>query len=93
MPMPPRLVRVLAGNRSRGRCKFCVQTVEWAKTARGNPIPLNPGTPIMRVEVDERTGIKYDVLEPYAPHSATCIAKPKKVPPASARHAWAGGRH
>lgn len=94
MPNPPRLVRVLSWNRSAGICKFCRRPIEWAKTERGNPIPLNPHAFILHTERHETTTVRVDVLGPDASHMATCARKPAKKPKAAlARSAWAGGRH
>lgn len=91
MPMPPRLVRVLSGSRSRGRCHDCRQAVDWATTPKGKKTPLNPGAFVLHVDEAEN-GVKWDVLDPDASHFATCRNRPKTRSKPTSPRAWAGGR-
>jgi hypothetical protein len=75
-----RLLFLVAGPRRFGRCKHCHARIEWATVApKGRTVPLDPNPLVLRVHVNDDTGIKFQVVSANNLHFATCTNKPARV--------------
>lgn len=79
--MGDRLLRILAGPRARGRCRYCGLPVEWAVAApHGKNVPLNPDPLVLSATCNAQTHLKFLVVSANHLHFATCQKRPTRPP-------------